>query len=143
MIEHEVLPAYSTRFALTFWSSGESTLSQRPLSSIPPQITSKYDDNHNRRNKNREVASEIMKIVRKQVDETLSNGQNMFVENALLEPMTSRRNKKRGHSDEEKIFVCIASYRDSELKRTVVDLFVKAQYPQNIFVGEYHVCCML
>jgi [Skp1-protein]-hydroxyproline N-acetylglucosaminyltransferase len=33
------------------------------------------------------------------------------------------------------IFVSIASYRDSELKHTVLDLFQQAQHPSRIFVG--------
>lgn len=35
----------------------------------------------------------------------------------------------------KRIFVSIASYRDSECKFTISDLFQKALYPQNVFVG--------
>lgn len=36
---------------------------------------------------------------------------------------------------EESIFISIASFRDSELKYTLRDIFLQAQYPTRIFVG--------
>jgi hypothetical protein len=33
------------------------------------------------------------------------------------------------------IFVSVASYRDSECKNTLIDLFTKAKYPERVFVG--------
>ncbi len=42
------------------------------------------------------------------------------------------------YSQDDTIFVQIASYRDSELQHTLQDLFKKAARPENIFVGICH-----
>jgi hypothetical protein len=39
------------------------------------------------------------------------------------------------NTDSDSIFVSIASYRDPECTKTIEDLFLKAKYPDRIFVG--------
>ena len=42
------------------------------------------------------------------------------------------------YTEEDTIFIQIASYRDPELQHTLQDLFKKAKRPENIFVGICH-----
>ncbi len=42
------------------------------------------------------------------------------------------------YSDDDSIFVSIASYRDPELQHTLQDIFKKAKRPENIFIGICH-----
>lgn len=101
-VEHEVLPSFSTRLALTFWSSGSGSLAYRtrsfgPLHAVMPAL-----------------------LTEKALgDATIKESK---FENTVV--------KASG-----KIFVNLASYRDSECKRTLVDLFLQAKCPENIYVG--------
>lgn len=45
--------------------------------------------------------------------------------------------RKEHDGSQDTIFVSIASYRDTECKKTLQDIFSKAKYPQNIYVGVY------
>ena len=61
------------------------------------------------------------------------------VPNALTDSSTFQTfltPRTRVSSNEQcNIFVNVASFRDTECKRTLIDLFLKAEHPENIFVG--------
>ncbi|KAL7692125.1 putative oxoglutarate/iron-dependent dioxygenase, glycosyltransferase, GlcNAc [Plasmopara halstedii] len=90
-VEHEVLPTYRERKAVTIWYYG------KPLkaSSGP-------------------TSSECLSIPR---------------------PLPSMNGKKFTYEKQPSIFVAIPSYRDSECKHTIENLFARATFPERIYAG--------
>jgi hypothetical protein len=145
-VEHEVLPAFSPRLALTFWASGQGSLARRqprppspalapsralaapsvPAPSVPtlsvptPSIPTSGDGEGG-----------AVRV------SPLSPAVPTHLRSALTDCSTFKTYDSNSiqHSEQRNIFVNIASYRDTECKRTIIDLFLKAEHPDNIFVG--------
>ena len=70
----------------------------------------------------------VFKTTQKQQLELFSNYDVYFKENLHKTYQYSKKTKNT-------IFVSVASYRDTECMKTIVDLFEKAENPNNIYVG--------
>lgn len=127
VVEHEVRPTQSIRMAITMWASGKGNFGKYSQSnSIPKQIQeSKLEIIQN----NQHIEPLIHSIT---FDETIP----ISLQNAQNNSTTFHLNKELTQSlSIETIFISIVSYRDSELKYTIRDIFEKSEYPARIFIG--------
>ena len=135
-MEHEVLPCYTDRRALTFWISADysnksqSNSSALSASSNPP--------------------TGFLYRAIKDIDGSNKVGGNLSPppqpqhqrgpKNSIRKPLDMPNNilpfsLDSDHWNKKTIFVSIASYCDSECGITIQDLFQQASYPERIFVG--------
>lgn len=151
LMKHEVRPSLAPRMALTFWSSGPGSLAFRQP--VPESLPSPGSCRTNPTAlEGSSLASSISSPLSSVADSdtaavSSSNAQlingalpatTTHVPNALTDSSTFYNGSARmAHRDStsDQIFVNIASYRDTECKRTLVDLFSKAERPDRIFVG--------
>ena len=134
-VEHEVLPSLSERLAVTFWASAASSSSlERPLS-----IT---------------LSASVSVSVPAAADHIQSAGQAVTVDSTKTStprPLFNRIDTSpplrfpldaalQEMQNNKSIFIAIASYRDSECQHTIRDLYLRAKFPDRLFVGVVWQC---
>ena len=135
-MEHEVLPCYTDRRALTFWISADYSNKSRSNSSAssvssnsPKGILSRaiidIDDNN-------KVGGNLPPPPQPQHPRGPKSSirKPLDIPNNIL-PFSLDSD----HWNQKTIFVSIASYCDSECGITIQDLFQQASYPERIYVG--------
>lgn len=120
-IEHEVLPSFSDRYALTVWMYGHngdtiSSVLMPGLEKLPHEAP---------------VITSGMNMLR--LGDIGSERLVMSYKAQPLPTILSKLSEDEGKV--QKIFVSIASYRDPECQHTIRSLFSSAEFPERIFVG--------
>jgi hypothetical protein len=138
LVEHEVLPSFSPRMALTFWSSGLGSLAYRIPTASLSQLKSPAHSHVLTSTANLPASQSESKQL-KPTSSCNSNDSHHLpirVDNALKEKLRLNTVLVPSKDVKRSIFVNLASYRDTECKRTIIDLFQKAETPRNVFVGK-------
>jgi hypothetical protein len=136
VVEHEVLPAWGPRFALTCWFYG------RPLHSIPPPVAAAAEGSS---------IKPLGALVAAFAAGVNNGGEKDPAAAASGAPGTAETDGVRTTTlpplqideDEEgeevwgaqTIFVSVAAYRDSECQHTLHSLFATARHPERVSVG--------
>ncbi|CAM9191310.1 unnamed protein product, partial [Ascophyllum nodosum] len=117
LVDHEVLPAFAPRLAVTLWFYGRQL--GIPAMPYPPPTSARSD-------------TELLQSPSSPKSERLAPGDDTR-EN--VRPLPTADGDGGGHAQEASIFVSIVSYRDSEANPTIVDLFERASNPARVSVG--------
>jgi len=117
LVEHQVLPAFKPRVALTFWVSGtggqgpaESAAASAVLRQQPPGLP----------------------LIAQRLSLRQSNNSSAQAPPA---PSSVAVEMGRAEQSESRIFVSIAAYRDSELQHTIRDMYYQSSCPRRVHVG--------
>ncbi|CAM9544677.1 unnamed protein product [Pylaiella littoralis] len=117
LVDHEVLPAFSPRLAVTLWFYGRQLgLPPVPSSALPVSAARSMPPPR------RPATPEQQP---KPGDDTRDK----------VRPLPTPEGSGAAHAAEASIFVSIVSYRDSEANPTVTDLFARAANPSRVSVG--------
>lgn len=131
MVEHEVLPTYRDRWAITLWAYANDTLNVPPtIASSSPILSPPCHLSPPRLSS--EAAQDPWKATTCPASlESVSTIKppDLLSVPAIEDPVTASQQR------EATIFVSIISYRDSELPHTVCDLFHTATHPGRVKVG--------
>ena len=160
-VEHEVLPCYKDRRALTFWISADYPALNEQSNRIPDLLDlpdSRYADTVDVASQNNvplmsssvksqsstmETPVKSLKSVSSATDNELDKGRVIKRKKGKgqkLNPLPNISNFKpfslpEEYWDKRTIFVSIASYCDSECGNTIRDLYRNAVVPVRIYVG--------
>lgn len=119
-VEHEVLPTFHERMALTIWYYGR--VKSSPLT-----------QQHHQQKQREDPLALVKKLLLSPAPSAVSVPTPQRAPSASLPPPPAP--ELLGSSVTDTIFVAIPSYRDSECRHTVDDLLLKAHHPERVRVG--------
>lgn len=150
-MEHEVLPAYAKRFAVTAWFSekgqkvapslgGVCSIEEAEAERSPHTDAYETPFVGNRGNLSmgpKEGAGEIAESphLKTSFQTPASTGKQSVPSSSPCKPDPHLDPPSTSQPNSERIFVSIACFRDSECRWTVKDLFQKADVPGRVWVG--------
>ena len=135
-MEHEVLPCYTDRTALTFWISADySNKSPSHSLALPASLNPPY-----KISVGNTIDCSNSSIMGSNLSSTPQPQHQRQSKSNIRKPLNIPTNilpfsLDSDHWNKKTVFVSIASYCDSECGITIQDLFQHASYPERIFVG--------
>lgn len=130
VVEHEVLPAWAPRMALTCWFYGRPRHAPPRLSSLTPAAPLDPSTSSSKETALSELVGGGDDAASEEVE---ADDGALWTTTAPPLPLDDAAAQEE--DAEDTIFVSVAAYRDPECQHTLHSLFSAARHPERVFVG--------